>query len=157
MDIILIQVMNDKSVIDYLQSILVPLIAVITTYIAYRQWKIEKTKLTHDLFEKRFEVYRQFQIYQSYIIQTGTCGLKQYELFVSNTSESIFIFSDDIATLKRSFEEKGMELWGIEKELESDKWSADEKSTKINRRLELQNWFLHIKIENIFSKYMTLI
>ncbi len=156
MEPISIQIINDKSILDFLQSFLVPLIAIITTFIVYKQWKIEQDKLTHDLFEKRFKVYRQFQIYKSYIIQTGTCSLEQYELFISNTSESIFIFGEDITILKRNLEEKGMELWAIDEELKSDKWSKDEKSKKIYRRLELKKWFLHNKIENVFSKYMKL-
>ncbi len=56
--------------------------------------------------------------------------------------------------LKRNFEENGMELWAIEKELESDKWTKDEKSTKITRRLELQKWFLHVDINKVFLNYM---
>ena len=41
MNPILFKIIEDKSFIDYLQSGLVPLIAIITTFIAYRQWKIE--------------------------------------------------------------------------------------------------------------------
>ncbi len=156
MEPISIQLINDKSYLDYFQSALVPLIAIVTTFIAYRQWKIEKIKSTHDLFEKRFKIYQQFQIYKSYILQSGTCNIKSYELFTSNTSESIFIFGEDMVKIKRNFEEKGMELWAIEKELESDKLSKDEKSTKINRRLELQKWFLHVDINDAFSNYMKL-
>ncbi len=48
----LIQIINEKSIFDYLQSALVPLIAIVTVFIAYKQWKIEKTELTHALFEK---------------------------------------------------------------------------------------------------------
>ena len=156
MEPILIQLINDKSYLDYFQSALVPLIAIVTAFIAYRQWRIEKIKLTHDLFEKRFKVYQQFQIYKSLILQSGTCNIKDYELFISNTSESVFIFGKDMVKLKRDFEEKGMELWAIEQELESDKWTKDEKYTKISRRLELQKWFLHVDINNVFSNYMKL-
>jgi len=152
----IIKIIDTKSFLDYLQSTLVPLIAIITVYIAYRQWKLEKIKLTHDLFEKRFKVYKHFQIYKSKILQSGTCEIKDYELFTSNTSESIFIFGEDMTRLKRNFEEKGMELWALEKELESDKWSKDEKSIKIARRLKLQTWFLHIGINDVFSNYMKL-
>lgn len=154
MEPISIQLINDKNIFDYLQSILVPVIAIITSFIAYRQWKIEKIKLTHDLFEKRFKIYQQFQIYKSKILQSGTCTVKDYELFASNTSESIFIFGENMIKLKRDFEEKGMELWAIEKELESNKWTKEEKSIKINKRLEHQKWFLHVDINEVFLKYM---
>ena len=156
MNPILFKIIEDKSFIDYLQSGLVPLIAIITTFIAYRQWKIEKIKLTHDLFERRFKVYEQFQIYKSYILQSGTSSLEKYSLFISNTSESVFIFNEDIAILKRSFEENSMELLALNEELESNQWSKEEKTKKINRKLELQKWFLHNKIEKDFSKYMKL-
>jgi len=150
----LIQIINEKSIFDYLQSALVPLIAIVTVFIAYKQWKIEKIKLTHAVFEKRFKVYQQFQIYKSYILQSGTCNINNYELFISNTSESILIFGKDMIKLKRDFEENGMELWATGKELESDKWTKDEKSTKITRRLELQKWFLYVDINKVFLNYM---
>ncbi|MCF6341165.1 MAG: hypothetical protein L3J10_10530 [Sulfurimonas sp.] len=156
MEPFIIEIIDTKSFFDYLQSTLVPLIAIITSYIAYRQWKLEKIKLTHDLFEKRFKVYKHFQIYKSKILQSGTCEIKDYQLFVSNTSESIFIFSEDMTKLKRNFEEKGMELWAIEKELESDKWTKEEKSIKINKRLELQKWFIYVDINEVFLKYIKL-
>ncbi|QOY53017.1 hypothetical protein [Candidatus Sulfurimonas baltica] len=101
-------------------------------------------------------MYEQFQIYKSYILQSGTSSLEKYSLFISNTSESVFIFNEDIAILKRSFEENSMELLALNEELESNQWSKEEKTKKINRKLELQKWFLHNKIEKDFSKYMKL-
>jgi hypothetical protein len=156
MEPISIQLVNDKDFLDHLQSLLVPLIALITTFIAYRQWKIEQNKLTHDLFEKRFQIYKHFNVYMAEIHQSGTCSMEQYHKFVAETSASLFLFGDDINSLKKDLQEKGMELWTINKELQSDKWTKEEKAKKINRKLELQKWFLHTNTNHVFSKYMNI-
>jgi hypothetical protein len=41
----------------YVTALLTPVIAVLGTYIAYQQWKINSHKLRLDLFEKRWAIY----------------------------------------------------------------------------------------------------
>jgi hypothetical protein len=41
----------------YLTALLTPVIAVLATYIAYQQWRLNRHKLKLDLFERRWNVY----------------------------------------------------------------------------------------------------
>lgn len=157
MEPISIQIINDQSIFDILQSLLVPIIAIVTTFIAYKQWRIEKTKSTHNLFEKRFKVFQNFNNYISHINQTGNCSMEQYNIFISQTAESEFIFGDDIATIKKDLNEKGMKLWAINEELKSDQLSSAEKRKKLNTKMQIQKWFLHKDINKTFVIYMKII
>ena len=46
------------NLIKILSALLTPTIAVITVYIAYQQYRTNRTKLTLDLYEKRFSVFQ---------------------------------------------------------------------------------------------------
>jgi len=46
-------------VITILQGLLTPLIAIITTYIAWQQWKGNQLKLKMERYERRLRVYQE--------------------------------------------------------------------------------------------------
>ena len=45
------------ALVPVLSALLTPTIAIITTYIAYEQWRTNRNKLKLDLFDRRFAVY----------------------------------------------------------------------------------------------------
>jgi len=49
--------MRDTFLINVLYASLVPMIAIIASYIAYRQWRTAQNKLKIELFDKRFAIY----------------------------------------------------------------------------------------------------
>ncbi len=47
--------MNHKDYVDVLSALLTPFIAIITTYIAYQNYRNAKLKLRHELYDKRLQ------------------------------------------------------------------------------------------------------
>jgi hypothetical protein len=43
--------------IDLLSAALTPLIAAIVAYIAYQQYRVNRLRLSHDLFERRLKIF----------------------------------------------------------------------------------------------------
>lgn len=54
---------------DVLSALLTPLIAAIAVYIAYRQFRVERLRLQHELYERRLKVYRAVQSFLSDIMR----------------------------------------------------------------------------------------
>jgi hypothetical protein len=50
--------MDIKSIIEGLSAGLTPLIAVVMTYIPYQQWRTNKSRLTHELYDRRLTVFK---------------------------------------------------------------------------------------------------
>ena len=49
---------NPRTVVDVLSALLTPTIAVIATYVAYQQWRVNKTRLDLDLYDRRLAIYK---------------------------------------------------------------------------------------------------
>ena len=49
-------------------EILSALIAAIAIYIAYQQWSTNKSRLKHELYDRRFKIYKAVQIHLSHVL-----------------------------------------------------------------------------------------
>ena len=55
--------MTVKEIVDVCSALLTPLIAVITTYIAYQQYRVSELTLKKELYERRIKIYGVFESY----------------------------------------------------------------------------------------------
>ena len=61
-----------KTVLVLLSGAPTPLIAIITAYIAYQQYRVNKLNLKHVLYEKRLAVLRMIFNFYENVIREGT-------------------------------------------------------------------------------------
>jgi hypothetical protein len=84
------------TVVSVLNALLTPLIAVITTYIAWQQWKGNQLKLKMEGYERRLRVYQ--EVVQ--MLRTCTNGeLREFSAilaFGAATAEGDFLFGPEI-------------------------------------------------------------
>ena len=84
------------SVIPILQGLLTPIIAIITTYIAWQQWQGNKQKLKMDGYE------RCLRVYQEVVKMLKTCAngeIREFSVildFGAATAEADFLFGPEI-------------------------------------------------------------
>jgi len=78
------------------QTLLLPTIAVFGAYIAYQQWKTNHAGLREKLFEKRFQVFKEAQIFLSEIIQYARLDDESLWKFNDTCQRARFLY--DIAT-----------------------------------------------------------
>ncbi len=90
------RILFSMQVITILQGLLTPLIAIITTYIAWQQWKGNQLKLKMDRYERRLHVYQE-------VVKTlkeCTSGeLREFRVIVdfgASTAEADFLFGPEI-------------------------------------------------------------
>jgi hypothetical protein len=84
-----------EYVIDILTALLTPVIAVITVYIAYQQWKTYQQRLNLARYERRLQVYE--EVKRIIIISFHTkVTFEELESFWKSVSEADFLFGPEI-------------------------------------------------------------
>jgi hypothetical protein len=122
-----------------LASLLTPMIAVITTYIAYQQYRTNKLKVRLDLFERRIEVYN---IIRAFLVDV--CEAKPQDLvnFLRRTRDAHFLFGSRAAQYVTKVYKQANTLQTCQMLLESrraDDEAFREKQAKRQEQLIL--WF----------------
>jgi hypothetical protein len=83
--------------VQILQALAVPTIAVAGAWIAVQQMLIARTKLRHDLYDRRFAVYEAARKLLVEIIQQGHPSREQVREYVIKTADATFLLNDEIA------------------------------------------------------------
>lgn len=145
-----------KEVLQILSGLLVPIIAIITTYIAYQQYKTNRDKLRFGLYDKRYAVYSFLKGFISQIIRNGTITPKRIFEYRRKTKESEFLFDKEITAYLEEVFKKTFELHAIH-ERYSPLPVGDERSRLVDKEAELLSWFeSQISVANDkFNKYLS--
>lgn len=85
-----------KEIIEIFKACLTPTIAIITTYIAYQQWKTNRIKLRMDLYEKRLRIYKEVHKLLAIVIRNAKIEQNEFNDFIVNTSEADFLFDTEV-------------------------------------------------------------
>ena len=99
-DIILIQTLDHlaellgKSWLDYIASFSTILIALMVAYIAYRQYKVDETRLRHEIYKKKVEIFKQVMSFISETIRNGGAEMNTISEFYKEISEARFLFKE---------------------------------------------------------------
>lgn len=120
--------------IVWLQGLSVPLVTALGAWIAYQQMKIARSKLKHELWDKRFGVYET----TISIIEAGKQRRLTKELLdvsFKNTAGSWFLFDANAATKIRAVFSYAEEAMGMNLTTYNDK-SAEEQLYWRNRQIE---------------------
>jgi len=88
--------MSIEELLRISQGLLTPVIGVITTYIAWQQWKTNQNKLNLDRYERRLQVYREVIRYISIGIRDATYDQEELMTFRSRVSEADFLFGEEV-------------------------------------------------------------
>ena len=128
-----------KDWVDILQALVTPAIAFAGVVIAIGQWKINKARLKHELFEKRYAIYRSASDYLGSIMRTGKPLPEEQAKFIQGIQGAKFIFDGDICRVLDEIWEKSITLECIQFELK-DIPVSDERSKKCREVTELKKW-----------------
>ena len=141
--------MDFKQVIDYFSAALIPLIAIITTYIAYQQYRTNKLRLKHDLFERRWSVYKTIMETLEAVIREGNINDDKLLKFNIERAKSYFLFDESLHKYIDEIYEKLVDLQEMNSATEEE---------KAKKRGELKKWFIaQIKVtKEKFHKFLNL-
>lgn len=94
--------------INEISSLLTPIIAILTIYIAYRQYKVDRDNVKHALYERRYRIYLETREYLSFTLKSDQRDFGRNEAFSTYVSESRFLFKSDICSFLDNIYKKAM-------------------------------------------------
>lgn len=147
----------EKDWVDIMTALLTPTIAILGSLIAFFQWRINRLRLKHELFDKRYEVYASAMAFVGYVVQVGKVAEEERIKFLIGTKGARFLFPEEIYEYLDKIHSKACELQCLQAELEG--LGGSEKGAKnIKEQCEIKKWFnLQLgEITKQVQSYMTL-
>jgi hypothetical protein len=154
--------MDINSFIEGLSAALTPVIAVVATYIMYQQWRTNKGRLNHELYERRFTVFKAVKAFYEDIGTAGTAKYGMVMKFNAAAAETEFLFGDEITEHIEELYKKGMDLASLQEKMYPSSGGSGlpvgpERSRVAEEHSKLVLWFLQDGIAETrkrFRKYL---
>jgi hypothetical protein len=126
--------------------LITPLTALIAVYIAWQQYKVSRSILRKDLYEKRLRVYQAFMSYLSEIVRNGKVDCNRAIQFYAESSECEFLFNSELVEKADELYKQGIELWYLNNQLNPADGSTglpvgEQRSQVAHEASELYRWF----------------
>jgi len=133
---------TDPHWTTYLAALLVPTIAILGAFIAYRQWRLAQNKLKLDLFDRRLSVYEAARTLVSSIMTSGKAKDEEVFRFMVATREAKWLLNASIAEyLDKELYGKAIDLQMLASELEGVP-VGDERTKNVRQQAEIKRWLL---------------
>lgn len=142
--------------IKVLSGFLTPTIAVLTAYIAYRQYKTDKNKLKFDLYEKRFNLFSEFKSLLFKINADGKIDRLELRDFKFKTIECNFLFGSDIWEFRNALIEKSLRITQLNERIPEEMNDPQKLEELQTERKKISLWCdsKYENIEKTFYKYL---
>lgn len=88
--------MSLESFIQIFSGLLTPLIAIVTVYIAWQQWKTNERKFKLDVYERRLIIYEEVKKFLLIICREADVEFDEAIRFRTSVSEADFLFGSEI-------------------------------------------------------------
>lgn len=139
--------------IDIFSALLTPVIVIIATWIAYRQWRTSEDVNKLNKYEKRYSVYQALKDALLEIGREGNISEKGRDQLTIKTGESVFIFDDDVVDYVKTFREKSLRIYQVNRNLSNHIGETKELALELEK---LEEWFQdqHQKIIGKFLPYL---
>lgn len=151
-----------KAHMDIINGVLLVFFTASIAYFAYRQHRLEKTRLKLDAYDRRLAVRDAIQAFISHIQIEGTTDNERLFAMLRETKHSKFLFDkqDEIQDYIDSLYKKGLDLEYKQKAVDSErKPLPNEKKEKLWAEImKLKEWFTkqHDVVDSKFEKYLQL-
>lgn len=146
----------DKDWIDVLSALLTPTIAIAAVAITTLQWNIDRNRLKHELFDRRYKQYCAVTAFLGSIMANGKVFLEAQREYLNDTTGMEFTFSPEISGyLHRN-------VWCVAIDLEITQAEFDglpvgeERSRLVHHAADIKKrlYAEHKNIENVFRSYL---
>ena len=147
-----------ESLVKLFSALLTPTIAIVTTFIAIQQYRLQKFKVRHELFERRLAVYKAVAEYLTVVIRPEPPADESALKMIRETADASFLFKEEISNYLEELYKKGIDLWVLNEELSDRTMDKQERRTKAVERGELKKWFgnQYSAAHEKFKRYLAL-
>jgi tRNA A-37 threonylcarbamoyl transferase component Bud32 len=146
----------DKDWIDLLGALLTPMVGAVGIYIAIQQRAINKNRLKHELFEKRYQVYENIGAFIGTVLMEGRVQAGSEYQFLRDTKAVTLLFDETIKEFTSEIYKRAVDLHCLDTELESLDGSA--RTENIQKQRAIKDWHEEQlrSMELKFLKYLKL-
>ncbi len=130
----------------YVTAIVLPIIALMGAWIAFRQSEIARNKIKLDLFDKRYVIFTHTWTHLSNIVRNGAQLNDErsapYDIaknFRNNIAQAGFLFGPDIENHLNQIDKNHVELWELELKTDTEGLTEEEK----DRCAAMITWFVN--------------
>lgn len=155
---------NPKVVVDVLSALLTPTIAIVTAYIAVQQYRVNKTRLDLDLYDRRLSIFKAVEefFHESFI--NGSITVPMVGKLRTATAEARFLFPKEIEVFLDTLSRKGTRAGNLRSRLYEPSGVprmpvGDDRNKVVEEKGNLLNDIqgpLWEESKNLFRKYLTL-
>ena len=138
---------------EYIFTIITIVIGVFVAYTAYNQYRLSKEKFKLDMFDKRYGVYKNTQVFLTKILRDAKIEMEDIFEFRAGTQNSVFLFKEDIPNYLKSIDKKALELLEIHESLDGD-LKAKERSEMCRKQTDLLHWLTN-QLPELKNKFVT--
>lgn len=129
-----------KEILKHSSELLTPIIAIITTYIAYQQHKTNKNNYKWSLYDRRYETYEALLKLISHVVLEGTAEIKEIAIYTSAVNKSYFLFQPEMNEYLFQIRDKAFELYQIKIKQNENILSKEERTETANKWANLIQW-----------------
>ena len=104
-----------SQLLEISKGLIAPLIAIITVYIAFQQWKTNKQKLDLDKYDRRLKIYQEVIKLLKKVSMTQV-NLDELVIFRAAVAEADFLFGPDILDYIEEICSHWKDLWVLQQE-----------------------------------------
>ncbi len=142
----------------YLAALLTPTVAILGSFIAYRQWRLAQNKLKLDLFDRRFSVYEAARTLLASIMTSGKAKDEEIFKFMAATREAKWLLNASVAEyLDKQLYHQALHLMALASELEGV-GVGDERTKNVQTQVDIKMWFTaqYEVLDEKFALYLQL-
>jgi hypothetical protein len=138
-------------------TLLTPVVGLLGLWIAWQQMRINKDRLRHELFEKRYAIFRAAGTFLGSIMREGKATEKAQADFKAGIQGASFLFDFSVTELLDEIWEKAIDLETKQFEIK-DLPVGNERSKLAAEIGELKKWLIHQfkPLEERCSKFLDL-
>ena len=124
-----------------MSALLVPVIAVLGAYLAYRQWRLAQNKFKLDLFDRRLRIYEAARDLLASIMSSGKADDQKMFTILVVGREANWLLNDSIAEyFVKEIYRKAVDLQMYDAELPGA--TGEDRTSNIRKQRELKEWFM---------------
>ena len=138
-------------------EILSALIAAIAIYIAYQQWSTNKLRLKHELYDRRFKVYKAVQIHLSHVLTHAKIGGEETAALANAMQDARFLMNEKMHNYIHEIYIKSIKMRSKQEQYK-DLPVGDERSKLVEEEHENLGWLTDQlpKLHIVFGPFLKL-
>jgi hypothetical protein len=127
--------------VQVLQALLVPTIAVVGALLAWQQVKIARSKLRHDLFDRRFAVFETARTLLRGIMRDGNASMAELGAYTVGVIDAPFLLDEPTSDYLMEIRRRTIKLQSLKSAYASDA-PVDDRKQVIQKAYDEMNWLV---------------